>query len=221
MFTLGNFYKSKEWENLIEQLRLERINENGQLICAHCGKPISRKYDCIGHHVIELNDANVNDYNVSLNKANIVLVHHRCHNAIHERWGFEKPKQVWLIYGSPCAGKSTWVKENAGKDDLILDVDSIYECISINDKYHKNDRIKANVFGIRDCILNQIQMRLGKWKNAYIIGGYPLNSDRQRLIDKLGCIPIFIDTDKETCMKRAKNDEWKSYIDDWFDSFIP
>lgn len=55
MFTLSNFYKSKQWEDLLEQLKLERVDSNGDIVCEHCHKPIVKKYDCIGHHKIELN----------------------------------------------------------------------------------------------------------------------------------------------------------------------
>ena len=54
MFTLNNLDKSKEWLNLLEQLRLERVNSSGEIVCEHCHKPIIKKYDCIGHHKIEL-----------------------------------------------------------------------------------------------------------------------------------------------------------------------
>lgn len=214
------FYKSKEWLALLERLKLERVNDEGELICEHCGKPIIKKYDCIGHHKIELTDANENDYNISLNPDNIELIHFKCHNKIHERFGYERPKQVYLVYGSPCSGKSTWVKNNAGPNDLILDMDKIWECITINDRLNKPDRLKQNVFGIRDCILNQIQMRLGKWQNAFVIGGYPMKMDRERLSDKLGATVVLIDTDKETCLSRAPNVEWRKFIEDWFDSFV-
>lgn len=40
MFTLSTFYKTKEWEQLIEILKIERANDEGVLICEHCGKPI-------------------------------------------------------------------------------------------------------------------------------------------------------------------------------------
>lgn len=45
MFTLSNFYKSKEWQDLLEVLKLERVNGQGELICEHCHKPITRAYD--------------------------------------------------------------------------------------------------------------------------------------------------------------------------------
>lgn len=219
MFTLSNFYKSKEWLNLLEKLKLERVNDNGELICEYCGKPITLKYDCIGHHVIHLTEANVNDYNISLNPNNIVLIHHKCHNIIHERFEGNRPKHVYIVYGSPCSGKSTWVEKVATKDDLILDIDKIWECISVCDKYHKPSRLKANVFGIRDAILDQIRTRTGQWLNAYVIGGYPLAMDRKRLADSLGAEQVFIDTDKDTCLGRCVNDEWKGFVNDWWDMY--
>ena len=219
MFTLSNFYKSKEWTDLLEVLKLERADDNGDVICEHCGKPIIKKYDCIGHHKIALTEANVNDVSISLNPDNIMLIHFRCHNQLHERWGFEKPKQVFIVYGSPCSGKSTWVDSVAGSDDLILDVDKIWECISVCDKYHKPNRLKSNVFGVRDCLLEQVKMRVGKWKNAYIIGTYPMKMDRERLADKLGASLIFIEASKEECLSRAVNDEWKKFIEDWFTAY--
>lgn len=219
MFTVDRFYKSKQWEKLIEQLKIDRVNEQGEILCEYCGKPITKKYDCIGHHEIELTEDNVNDYQISLNPKNIKLIHFKCHNRIHQRFeGFKQ--KVYLVYGSPCSGKSTWVHEVANPDDLILDIDSIWECVSVSDKYHKPSRLKTNVFGIRDCILDQIRTRSGMWRNAYVIGGYPLRTDRDRLCNLLNAEPIFIDTPKEECLSRAANEEWKEFILDWFDSYI-
>ena len=220
MFTLDNFYKSREWWNLRENIILERADEQGHVICAHCGKPILKKYDMIGHHKIELTNENVNDYEISLNPENIELIHFRCHNLIHQRYeGFSQ--HVYLVYGSPCSGKSTWVHEVANDDDLILDLDRIWEAICFRDKYHKSGRLKANVFGIRDCLIDQIRCRLGVWRNAYVIGGYPLRSDRDRMCELLRAEPIFIDTAKEECIDRAYNSDWVEYIEDWFDNFVP
>lgn len=219
MMKLETFYKSAEWRGLVEQLKLERLNERGELICEYCGRAITRKYDCIGHHEIELTEDNVNDYSISLNPANIKLIHFRCHNLIHERFeGFKQ--EVFLVYGSPCAGKTTWVRDVANDDDLILDIDKIFEAICTSDKYHKPTRLKVNAFGVRDCLLDMIRTRAGMWRNAYVIGGYPLRTDRDRLCDLLGAREVFIDTPKEECLKRAVNEEWKKFIEDWFDSYV-
>ena len=228
MYTLKTFYRSKEWENLIAILKLERVNpEDGLIYCEHCGKPAIHKYDIIGHHIEELTEANVNDLDISLNPDNIALIHFGCHNEIHLRFGYEQQK-VYLVHGAPLSGKTTFVKENSGKDDIVLDMDNIYNMLNFNnDKYIKSNRIKSNVFIIRDCILDMIKCRTGKWRNAWIIGGYPLAMDRKRLIDATGAETIHIDTNKEECLKRLYNDperqpviaEWEKYIDEYFNNF--
>lgn len=219
MFTLSTFYKSNEWEGLVNRLKLERLNDEGQLICEHCGKPIVKKYDCIGHHKIELTDDNVNDYQISLNPDNIMLIHFKCHNMIHQRFeGF--CQRVYLVYGSPCAGKSTWVQSVANNDDLIVDLDKLWEAVCLSDRYSKPNRLKANVFGLRDCLIDQVRCRAGMWRNAYIIGGYPLRTDRDRLCDLLGARPIYIEATKDECLARAANDNWKKFVEEWFENFV-
>ena len=216
-----DLYKSKEWQQLLENLKLERVNEEGKLICEYCGAEIVKAYDCIGHHKIPLNNINVNDYNISLNPENIMLIHFKCHNKVHHRFGYELPQKVYIVYGSPCSGKSTWVDEQATADDLIVDIDKIWECISFCDKYNKPKKLQQNVFEIRNTLLEQIKMRLGNWQNAFIVGTYPLKMERQRLADKLGAELIFIETEKDICLNRAKNDASRKYIEEWFESFQP
>lgn len=223
---LSSFYTSKRWINFVAELRHERINAEGLLICEHCGKPIIHKYDCIAHHEEELTEDNYQDYDISLNPDNIKLVHHACHNKIHDRLGLSYIKQVFLVFGSPLSGKSTWVNENKNYGDIIIDIDSIWECISGCDRYIKPKRLTQNVFAVRDLMLDMVKVRRGNWLNAYIVGGYPISSYRERLIQMLGAREIFIDTPKAECIDRLYNsdrpkDEWMKYIDDWWDQYSP
>lgn len=226
MHTLQTFYKSKKWEALLPILKAQRLNAEGQLICAYCGKPIVRAYDCIGHHVEPLTESNVNDVTVSLNPDNILFVHHRCHNKIHNKLGGYE-RRVYVVWGAPLSGKTTWVKENMNEGDLIIDIDSIWQCISGMDRYIKPARIKRNVFLVRDALIDQVKHRTGKWTNAYVIGGYPLISERERLVSMLGAQDIFIDVPKEECLLRLNhsNDrdkkEWERFILEWFDRYTP
>lgn len=219
--SLNNFYRSKQWVNLTHILRNERVNEDGFVICAHCGKPIVKAYDIIAHHKIYLTEDNYNDASISLNTDNIELVHHRCHNKIHDKLSYSN-REVFIVYGSPLSGKSSWVADNMLAGDLIVDIDNIWQCVSNTDRYTKPARLNAVVFAVRDNLLESIKYRRGKWRNAYVIGGYPFTSDRERLADVLQARLIHIDTDKDTCLKRLyeSNDRdvelWKNYIDDYW-----
>ena len=220
MYSLNTFYQSREWINLLSVIKAERTNEQGFIICEHCGKPIVAKYDCIGHHKHELTELNVNDYAFSLNPVNVALVHHKCHNIIHERFGCYQRK-VYIVTGAPCSGKSSFVREAANKEDLILDLDNIWQMISVNERYEKPGRLKQNVFLVRDSIMDQIKVRAGGWRNAYIIGGYPLAPERNRLAEMMGAEIIHIDTPLEECLLRAKErpGEWAKYINEYFDKY--
>lgn len=224
---LSDFYRGKEWRGLLAVIKSERVNECGYIICEHCGKPIVKSYDCIGHHTVELTEHNYMMPEISLNPDLIQLVHHRCHNIIHNKLGYAQ-RQVYLVYGSPLSGKTTWVKDSMSDGDLIVDIDNIWECISGCDRYIKPNRLKSCVFAVRDSLIDMVRVRQGKWLNAYIIGGYPLIGERERLIKSLGARDIFIDTDKEECIKRLyecddKRDkvEWEKFICDWWEKFSP
>ena len=173
---LFEFYRSSEWNKLLQVLKNERMDEDGQIICEYCGKPIVKSYDIIGHHKTELTEENVHDYEISLNPENISFVHHRCHNFIHNKLN-SSCRKVYLIYGAPLSGKSYFVKNNMSEGDLVVDLENIWKCISNLDN-QKPNRLKAVAFKMRDVLLDSVKYRVGKWKNAYIIGGYPLNIPR-------------------------------------------
>lgn len=228
MYTLDNFYKSNEWHRLLQVIKTDRTNEEGQIICAHCGKPIVKAYDCIGHHMIYLTEENVNNVEISLNPDLIRLVHHRCHNKIHNKLGgmSYSNRHVYIVYGSPLSGKTTYVNDIRCDGDLVVDIDSIWQCVSGCNRYVKPNRLRSIVFGVRDKLIEDIKYRRGKWQNAYVIGSYPLISERERLCRELDAELIYIDTSKEECMDRLLQcndgreiDEWTKYIDDWWKTF--
>ena len=89
MFTsLPQFYNSTEWRTFRAGLIQERVNPaDGILYDEFNGQPIVNAYDIVLHHIKPLTMANVNDYSVSLNPANIMIVSQRSHNEIHKRFG--------------------------------------------------------------------------------------------------------------------------------------
>lgn len=195
------------------------------VICEHCGKPIVKAYDCILHHIVELTEENYTDVNISLNPENIALVHHRCHNKIHDKLVYSQ-RQVYIVHGSPLSGKSSWVTDNMNEGDLIVDMDSIWQCVSGCAKYTKPNRLKTVVFSVRDDLLECVKYRKGKWLNAYIVQSLPIRNDRDRLADQLGARLIHIDTDKETCVKRLYDnpdgrdvEEWERFIGEYFEQY--
>lgn len=224
---LYEFYRSEEWRLFREVVIAERIHEDGFVYDEVTGKPIVKAYDIILHHKTELTEENVHDYSISLNPDNIMIVSHKTHNIIHNKLGY-KVRGVFLVYGAPLAGKSSWVRDNMTEGDLVIDIDSIWQMVSGCPRYVKPPRLKAVVFKVRDTLLDCVKYRLGKWQSAYVIGSYALQSDRERLCRELGAREVFISTSKEECLRRLENDAerkdiegYEQYIEEWFSGYLP
>ena len=230
--SLSEFYNSTEWKTfralMIEQ---RRNKDDGLVYCEYSGEPLINAYNIIAHHKIPLTMQNVNDYSISLNPENIMLVSHKSHNIIHSRFGNCTDRKVYYIYGAPCSGKTSYVNSVKGNSDIVCDIDNIWQCITGGERYEKPNALKQNMFEVRKCIFDMIRNRyprVGGWERAYIIEGGAVKRPREERIKELGAEAIFIDTDKETCLRRLANDtsrtqaqkaEWQKYIEKWFNEY--
>ena len=214
--SLTDFYTSNIWSEFRRNLILER-----GIRCEHCGELILQSHEVILHHKIFLTEENVNDYEISLNPENIMIVHHKCHNEIHERFG-SYTRHIYLVYGPPGSGKTTFVRESAGPNDIVIDMDSIFEMISINSRYTKPNTLSSVAFGVRDCMMDMIRVRRGKWSSAYIVGGFPRVGERERLCQMYGAEEVFIECEKDECLSRVSDRPgWSEHIERWFMEFTP
>ena len=228
--SLSEFYNSTEWRKFRAGLIAERTNKaDGILYDEYSGKPLFKSYDIVLHHKKPLTMQNVNDYSISLNGENIMIVSQRSHNEIHARFGYAAQRKVYIVYGAPCSGKSTFVQNIKGNSDLIVDIDNVWQCITGGGKYEKPNALKQCAFSVYNDLLELVKTRAGRWERAFIIAGLPLKGERDRLTERLGAEVIFIDEDKETCLKRLANDqtrtaeqkkEWIKYIDRWFETYL-
>lgn len=223
--SLAEFYTSKEWRAFRQQLINDRTNKaDGILYDEFSGKPLLKSYDIIAHHKQQLTLQNVNDFSISLNPENIMLVSMKSHNEIHARFGYTQGRKVYYIYGAPCSGKSMWVENVKGNSDLIIDIDLVWQAITGGRKYYKPDALKACAFQLYNSLLDMAKTRQGRWERAYIITGGAHKGQRERQITELGAEPIFINTDQDTCLQRLYQDQeraefkdqWAGYIADWF-----
>ena len=225
--SLAQFYNSEQWRNFRAGLILARVNPaDGILYDEHSGRPLVNAFDIVAHHKIPLTMQNVNDFSISLNPANIMLVSQRSHNELHSRFGYCTQRKVYLVHGAPCSGKTSFVNSIKGNSDLIVDIDNVWECIT-GKRYEKPNALKTNVFTLRDCLLDMVKTRAGKWERAFIIETAPHKSERERKIQMLGAECIHIDTSKEVCIERLYQDEsrrdvreqWKKYIEEYFSQY--
>jgi len=225
---LHTFYCSKEWKTFRDVIIQER-GKNG-IKCQECGRYILKGKEIHIHHSpVELTEYNYTDADIALNPDNVMLVCKECHDKLHGRFctGSKKKKNgVYLVYGPPMAGKSTYVRQHMKYGDMVIDIDAIASAISYMDMHDKPDNLRYNVFAIKNELINQIKTRYGSFKSAWIIGGYPNCADRDRIVSETGAEVIFVEATREECMTRldacggyrsVHKKEWSSYIDKWFE----
>lgn len=195
--------------------------------CQRCGRIIAKSIEIIGHHKTPLTPENVNDVLISLNPENVDLVCFDCHNIIEKRFGYKQTKNIYIVYGPPLSGKSSLVKQRMNRGDVIVDMDRLYEAVTMLPSYDKPQELFSNVMGVHNLLIDNIRTRYGKWNNAWIVGGYADKFKRERLADDLGAELVFCDVQKDECLRRLdadedrrfRKDEWIRFINEWFDKY--
>jgi len=132
----------------------------------------------------------------------------------------EEKKQVFIVMGSSCSGKSTYVRNNAKDKDLVFDFDTIHQAISNNPSHIHIDNLKRYVFDVRDALYQRLKK--DKTTTAWIINSSPLKQVRKQLVEELDARIIYIQRSKEECLRVAEQErpsEWKGYIENYFERF--
>ncbi len=238
-----DFYRGEDWAYCKAQVLQQRLKADGSIICEHCGKPIVKGFNpsannnagaIVFHHKIYLNNLNVNDASISINPNNIQIVHWSCHNEIHQRFGFSggnniPEKKVYLITGASCSGKTSYVKERIQANDIVVDIDDIWEMVSGQPRYIKPNALKPIVFKIRDELKGLIQRGTGTWRNAFIIESLPSKQDREREADKYKAFNVEVvtmDATQDECLQRLHNNpsgrdikSYEGYINEYYSRY--
>lgn len=109
---------------------------------------------------------------------------------------------IHVITGAPCAGKSTYVKENAKSGDVIVDYDAIAKALGAESHLPDGD-IKQAAFRARKAAIDYcVETKCEAW----IIHTSPTDEQREAY-EKAGAEFVEIDTEMETCLQRAFDDE--------------
>lgn len=70
------FYDSQKWK-IVRQQKMLSANYR----CEKCGQVAEEV-----HHIIEINEININDTNITLNENNLLALCKNCHNQKHDRF---------------------------------------------------------------------------------------------------------------------------------------
>lgn len=127
---------------------------------------------------------------------------------------------VYLIYGSPCSGKTTYAKEHMKNGDIVCDVDRLYSALCFNEEHQTELYAQEVASQLYDNLLDIIRNRQGHWKNVYVITVANTKEKVIKMKDRINADEaIYIDTPFEVCMERAKERPFYFpwLIEEWFE----
>ena len=128
-----------------------------------------------------------------------------------------------IVYGAPCSGKTTYVRDNAGNSDFVFDYDRLL-CATTDRTMHIAEKHALHwlILDLRKVFVESAKSAgnvdvfwmVCTWSTDYIKG----------LFEGIDTEEIFIEATKKECYDRLDDDEsrpdkaeWRLVIDKWFD----
>jgi HK97 family phage prohead protease len=129
-------------------------------------------------------------------------------------------KNIKIVMGCSCSGKSTFVDRFKKRGDIVWDFDKIHGALSGEDTHEHIDYIRKYIFSMREKFYNDLknEMEVRVW----IINSSPSKEIRTKFLEELNAEILYIKRDKKECLEIAKNErpkEWIKYIDEYFEKF--
>lgn len=127
---------------------------------------------------------------------------------------------VKVIYGAPLSGKTTYVKDHVGSNDIIYDFDDLMRSLSGLPYQTANQYLVDYIMDIRKVIIKRLHKE-ENINNAFIITSF-IGSDLKQLFKGLEVEYIKMDTSIKECLERlnrserADKDSVKKVIKEWF-----
>lgn len=161
-------YNNPSWKR-----KREVIKRRDDYLCQECKRlGITREAEMV-HHInpVEIHPEKF------LENENLISLCNACHEKMHNRGNGSltqlgrlyqrgylmrkgiggKLAKVVFVTGAPCSGKSTYVRERAGRNDLVYDLDELVKTLTLNPLYDKNPIVVDYVMDIRNLILKRLE----------------------------------------------------------------
>ena len=111
---------------------------------------------------------------------------------------------IHIIVGPPCAGKSTYVRENAKDGDLRVDYDLIAQALGATNSHAAEGLVKQAAFDAREGAIKTALKDAEA--ESWIIHTSP-SAEHIKMYEEAGAEFVKLDPGKDVCIERATHDE--------------
>lgn len=127
---------------------------------------------------------------------------------------------IRIVYGPSCAGKSTYCRENAGAEDVIVDFDAILSALGAAASHEASEAQKVIGFAARDAVISKILD--GVDTDAWIIHSF-IGAPEKARYEEAGAEFTLLNPGIEECLKRCEADGrppgTEERIRQWYEEF--
>lgn len=132
--------------------------------------------------------------------------------------------KVRIVYGPPCSGKTTYIQEHKGDNDLLYDFDDIMTSLSGFESHSINRNLIDYVVDIRNVIIERLKEDT-ELDKAFFITTF-IKEDLEDLLEGLEVEYIKMGTSKEVCLERLeecplrkRKSALRKVIEEWFEEY--
>ncbi|MDV6267064.1 hypothetical protein [Rhodococcus globerulus] len=126
---------------------------------------------------------------------------------------------ITVIIGPPCAGKSTYTREHATNDDVIVDFDRIATAFGATEPHEASPAVRAVAFSARATAIATILKGIDT--DSWIIHTTPSASWIKQYEDA-DAEMVTLDPGIDECLRRAADDQRPEWTADairaWYDT---
>ena len=134
--------------------------------------------------------------------------------------------KINIIWGCPASGKSTYVQDHRGNNDITFDFDLIMRTLSGLGAHVKNDNLINYILGIRKYIIDNLKTEK-KLDEAWIITTWVDDVFKEQFNDYQSVEYILMDTTEQECIDRINNNDDRQankkeqikIVEEWFKKY--
>lgn len=216
------FYDSALWQNIRQQVLQE------EPWCRQCAEDNIPTLAQMVDHIVRIQaGGNRTD------RENLQPLCNSCH--AKKRWKEARGREampVHIVCGPPGSGKSTWVKQRAGVDDLVVDLDLLGTALSVRgydarDVHERPASHVAYAIAARDAVLSTLATK--RDVTAWLITTGARATDRQALKQRFNADVTVLEVSPVECLNRIAKDPGRAYqldglrevVQRWWDDYQP
>ena len=207
---LHRLYCTSRWQQIRQMVLLD------DPLCRECAKQGKLVPAAVVDHIVP----HKGDLDLFYDLNNLQPLCKRCHDikTVREDGGFgnmvTQRKQVYLVCGSPGSGKSHWVCQQKGPDDLVVDLDLICAALhgDMSATHREHGPVLKDAIALRDSVYRRIRDRSGDWARAWVITASPFVTDIRGTAKEIKADDIIlVDSTLEWCLQQINADSKRAH----------